>query len=130
MNKTAAAPEGNDWNRAIARIDSMEDDPERHIALQIDRAVREAVQAAKRTGKKSSVSVKISFTPGPDRRIELSSEVKKTLPAPPTSKVSAYANPDDGSLHDFDPFKAEGGLPGITAAPPRATATVPAGSGE
>lgn len=122
---------GGDWSRAIARIDVMEDDPDRHVGPQIDAAVRECVKAAKKTGKKSSVNVKLTFHPGTDARIEISADVKKALPQPPSAKVVAYADLLAGTLHDFDPQRADRGLPGVTAAPPgRAPAPAEAAGGD
>lgn len=108
------------FNDAILRIDSVETDPLRHLAVQMDDLMRRGIQRTHLTGRKSVITVKLTVEPDRDRRVKLSGEVAAKLPQPPTNKVTAYADPEEGTLHDHDVYAAHSALPGVSvAAPPR-----------
>jgi hypothetical protein len=86
----------------IRAIDAAEVEPDKHCAVQMDDAVRDAIKAARKSGKAAEVTVKVKVTPGPERRVGLSVAVAKKLPMAPIQPVMRYADAD-GSLHDSDP---------------------------
>ena len=98
------------FSRVVEMIDDLEPDADRHISVQMDNSVRDAIMAAKRSGKTATVMVKIAIDTAPDRRVLFRGEVKATLPRPPTSQVTAYAD-EDGGIFDRDPLQVE--LPGV-----------------
>jgi nitrous oxide reductase accessory protein NosL len=91
-----------EFAQTIAAIDRVETDPERHLSIQIDAGVRDAVNAAKASGKKAKFTIEVIVEPHAGSRIQLQVTVKSTLPKPPTSAVVLYTD-DMGRLHNADP---------------------------
>lgn len=87
----------------LQAVDSGESDPDRHLSIQIDDALREAIQAAHRAGESATVTIKVKVEPGPDRRVHFSAGVKAQLPRPPTPRAMLYADPKSGRLYQSDP---------------------------
>ncbi len=108
----ALADIGNIFDQTVKEIDATESDPARHLSVQIDAKLREAIRAAKSSGKAAKVTVELKVGPGPDRRVQLSGSVKASLPNPPTNQVTLYAD-EDGGIHRSDPaqLKLQMGAP-------------------
>lgn len=86
----------------IEAIDSQESDPDRHVSIQLDRSIREAVKAAQTSGKPASVSFKLNVKTGPEKRVSFSADVTAKLPRPPVSGVTLYADAE-GNVLKSDP---------------------------
>jgi hypothetical protein len=86
----------------IQAIDSLETEPSRHISIQIDTSLRDAIVAAQNSGSVAEVTVKIKVKPGPERRVGFQANVSAKLPRPPVSAVMLYAD-GDGNVHKQDP---------------------------
>ena len=90
------------FDQVIEAIDALEHEPDRHLSIQIDNSLRDAIRAAQTSGKKASVAIAIKVVPGPDRRVTFAADVKASLPRPPLSGVTLYADAD-GNVHRSDP---------------------------
>lgn len=88
----------------VEAIDAMEVEPDRHLSIQIDRSLRDAIRAAQNSGQGASVTITIAAKVRPDdpRRVLFSAKVAAKLPRPPVSMVSLYAD-DAGAVHRSDP---------------------------
>ncbi len=95
--------------QVLRAVDETESDPARHVSIQIDDGIRDAIRACKDSGKKAKFTIEVVASPQPERRVQLGVLVKATLPKPPTSAVVLYAD-DMGSLHRSDPAQLP--LPG------------------
>ncbi len=104
----------NTFDEVLKAIDSLETDPDRHLSIQMDQRLRDAIRAAKASGKPAKISVEIKVSPGPDRRVIFAGGVKATLPNPPTNSVTLYAD-DAGQVHHSDPAQLT--IPGTRTAP-------------
>lgn len=103
MSKKEAKPEYQDtFLEIIQAIDALEVEPERHLSIQIDATIRDAICAAQASGQSAEVTIKVKAKSGPDRRMNFSATVAAKLPRPPVSGVTLYADPD-GGLHKSDP---------------------------
>jgi hypothetical protein len=80
----AAEEEIGTFEEVIQAIDELEVDPDRHLSIQMDNSLREAIRAAQTMGRKAEVSVKVKVTPGPDRRVVFSADVTAKLPRRPS----------------------------------------------
>lgn len=98
----AKAEEQDTFNEIIEAIDALEVDPDRHLSIQIDQSIREAIQAAQTSGQPSEVMVKVKMKSGPDRRMDFSANVSAKLPRPKVSAVTLYADAS-GGIHKSDP---------------------------
>lgn len=92
----------NTFNDIVEAIDSLEHEPERHLSIQIDNSLRDAIRAAQTSNSKASVTILVKVTPGADRRVSFSANVKAQLPRPPLSGVTLFADPE-GNVHRSDP---------------------------
>lgn len=107
------APNEQDTFLAIIdAIDSMEPERERHVSIQIDSSLRDAVRAVQSSGQAASVTISLKVKPGPDRRIGFHASVKAQLPRPPVAGVQLYADAE-GCVHRSDP--AQQRLPFVNA---------------
>ncbi len=96
-------PEEQDtFHAVIQAIDEQEVDPDRHLSIQIDECVRDAIRAAQSSGQSAAVTIKVTIKPGPERRISFAANVNAKLPRPPVSAVTLYAD-DAGRLHHSNP---------------------------
>jgi hypothetical protein len=94
--------EQDTFDEVLKAIDASEFEPDRHISIQLDRSLREAIQAAQTSNKPASVTIAINVRPGPDRRVEFAAKVTSKLPKPPTNAVTLFADAN-GTLHKSDP---------------------------
>ena len=94
--------EQNTFAEVITAIDALESDPARHLSIQIDDAVRDAVQAAQTSGQPASVTIQVKIKPGAERRMSFIAHVKAQLPRPPVGGVTLYADAN-GHVHHSDP---------------------------
>lgn len=100
-------PEEQDtFDQVIKAIDDTETAPERHLSLQMDKAVRDAILAARESGQKASVTLQLKVQPGPERRVSFVANLKTSLPRPPVSTVTLYADEEAG-LHRSDPAQSK-----------------------
>lgn len=102
MPKPEAKQEQETYAEIIAAIDRLETEPERHISIQIDTSLRDAIQAARSSGKTTGVTIAIKVKPEHERRVYFSATVAAKLPRPPVSAVTLFAD-DEGHLHTSDP---------------------------
>ncbi len=102
MPKSKDEPQDT-FNEVIEAIDAGEVEPNRHLSIQIDNSLREAICAARDSGQGASVTITVKVKPGGgDRRITFAANVNAKLPRPPVSAVTLYAD-DDGHIHKSDP---------------------------
>lgn len=94
--------ENDTFQSVIEAIDTQEIEADRHLSIQIDRSLRDAIRAAQNSGQKAEVTVKVSVKPGPERRVNFAAHVSAKLPRPPVSAVTLYAD-EDGHVHRSDP---------------------------
>lgn len=91
---TKAAQDRQDTFLIILKaLDAAETDPDRHISIQIDDALRDAIKAAQTSGEVANVSIKIKVKPGPDRRVHFIPSVKGQLPRPPVPAAYLVRGP-------------------------------------
>lgn len=102
MKTKAEQSEQDTFDEVVSAIDSAEVDPDRHVSIQIDKSLREAIRAAQTSGQPSSVSIAVKVKPGPDRRVSFGMNVSAKLPRPPVAAVTLYADAA-GGLHNSDP---------------------------
>lgn len=104
MSKTAEpeVEEQNTFDDVIAAIDATESEAERHLSIQIDDSLRDAIRAAQTSGRPAGVTIAIKVQPGPDRRVSFAANVAAKLPRPPVTAVTLYADAD-GNVHKSDP---------------------------
>lgn len=117
-NQTNQTEEQGTFTEVVRAIDAQEMEPERHIAVQMDEAVREAILAARGSGKNASVTVKLNVVPGIDRRVSFSAVVSSKLPKPSANLVTLFSDAE-GNLHRQDPNQTR---LDFTDAAPRRTA--------
>ena len=86
----------------VAAIDSIETDPGRHLSIQIDQSIRDAIQAAQASGQGASVSIAIKVKPGLGRRMSFVANVNAKLPRPPVATCTLFADAE-GNVHQSDP---------------------------
>jgi hypothetical protein len=96
----------NAFLEALELIDSMEPEVERQVSSQLHEELRAVVKAAKASGKAAKLVITITAQPKEDRRITLGASHKSTLPKPPSSGVTLYAD-EDGGIHKRDPLQVE-----------------------
>lgn len=94
--------EKDTFDAIVEAIDALESEPDRHLSLQIDNSIQDAVKAAAASGQPSSVTIVVKMKSGPDRRMIFSASVAAKLPRPPVSAVVLYAD-DEGRIHKSDP---------------------------
>lgn len=90
------------FKEVVEAIDALETEPDRHLSIQIDRTLRDAIRAAQNSGQSADVTIKVKVKTGPERRINFSANVSAKLPRPPVSGVTLYADMD-GNVHKSDP---------------------------
>jgi len=90
------------FSEIIEAIDALENDPDRHLSVQIDATIRDAICAAQASGQPAEVTIKVKAKSGPDRRMNFFATVSAKLPRPPVAGVTLYADLD-GGLHKSDP---------------------------
>lgn len=98
----AEKTEQDTFDEVVAAIDSAEVDPDRHVSIQIDKSLRDAIRAAQSSGQASGVTIAVKVKPGPDRRVSFAMNVSAKLPRPPVAAVTLYADAS-GGLHTSDP---------------------------
>lgn len=97
--------------RVLYEVDRLADgDEKRHLSIQIDADIRNAIAAAENTGKAASVTIKLTFSPKGEMLEVTGSSVAK-LPKAPAPTVMLYA--DGGELFNHNPKRARGPLPGV-----------------
>lgn len=97
--------EQDTFDAIIAAIDAIEPEPDRHLAIQIDEACRDAIQAAQASNQKATVTIKVHVHPKQERRIVFAATVDTKLPRPPVSAATLFADAN-GVLHKSDPAQA------------------------
>lgn len=102
MGTRAEKQEQDTFDEVVAAIDSAEVDPDRHVSIQIDKSLREAVRAAQTSGQSAAIAIAVKVKPGPDRRVSFAMNVTAKLPRPPVAAVTLYADAA-GGLHGSDP---------------------------
>lgn len=102
MPKKSEAEEQDTLDEVIKAIDAVEVDPDRHVSIQIDRSLREAVRAAKSSNQAASITVTIKVKAEAGRRMAFAANVSAKLPRPPTSGVTLFAD-ESGAVHNSDP---------------------------
>jgi hypothetical protein len=106
MSDTPKDPETPDDKNTlaaiIAAIESTETEPSRHLSIQIDDSLRDAIRAAQSSGQPADVTLKIKVKPGPDRRVSFTAGLSAKIPRPPVSAVTLYAD-EEGNVHRSDP---------------------------
>jgi hypothetical protein len=102
QKKLMVPDEQNTLGEVLKAIDSTESDPARNISIQIDHSLQEAVRSALNSGQVADVTLKVKVKPGAERRVSFSATVKATLPRPPVSSVTLYADAE-GFVHTSDP---------------------------
>ncbi len=104
--KRPAEPQDT-FDFAIRMCEQTETDPDRHISILIDDALRDAVMAAMATGRKAKVTITLTVTPNPDfrvaRDVAFSAGVKADLPRAPIPAVRVFADRETGELSVADP---------------------------
>lgn len=113
--------EQDTFNQILEAIDALETEEERHLSIQIDKSLRDAIRAAQNSGQPAEVTVKVKVKTGPERRINFSANVSAKLPRPPVSGVTLYADLD-GRVHKSDPAQLK--MPFTTALAERANTDV------
>lgn len=96
------AEERETFSQVLAAIDAAEDEPDRHLSIQIDRSLREAIRAAKSGGAAAGITIKVKVKAGPDRRVTFGAVVSAQLPRPAVAAVTLYAD-EKGDVHRSDP---------------------------
>lgn len=96
------AKEQDTFSDVVQAIDALEVEPDRHLSIQIDNSLRDAICAAQSSNQKASVTIVIKVTPGVERRVSFAANVNAKLPRPPLSGVTLYADAD-GNVHRQDP---------------------------
>lgn len=99
----------NTFNDVVMAIDSLESEPDRHLSIQIDKSLRDAICATQSSGQPASVTVVIKVKAGAERRILFAAQVNAKLPRPPMSAVTLYADAD-GNVHKSDPAQTRLGF--------------------
>lgn len=102
---TAAAEqqeEQNTFDQVVEAIDQLESEPDRHLSIQIDNSLRDAIRAAQTSLQKASVTIQVRVMPGADRRVTFAATVKAAIPKPPVQAATLYADAD-GNVHRSDP---------------------------
>lgn len=94
--------EQNTFDDVVGAIDALEPEPERHLSIQIDNSLRDAIRAAQGSGQPAGVTIAVKVRPGPDRRITFSATVNAKLPRPPVNAATLFADAD-GNVHKSDP---------------------------
>lgn len=100
------------FDEVVEAIDSLESEPDRHLSIQIDKSLRDAIKAAQTSGQSADVTIKIKVKPEAGRRVGFSANVSAKLPRPPVSGVTLFAD-IDGKVHKADPAQLK--LPMATA---------------
>jgi hypothetical protein len=96
------AEELGTFDAVVRAVDSLESEPSRHLSIQIDESIRDAILAAQASNQKASVTIQVKVTPGVERRVSFVATVKAQLPRPPVSGVTLYADAE-GNVHNADP---------------------------
>ena len=102
MATKAEKADQDTFDEVVSAIDAAEVDPDRHVSIQIDKSLREAVRAAQSSGQPSAITIQVKVKPGPDRRVSFGMNVSAKLPRPPVAAVTLYADAG-GGLHSSDP---------------------------
>jgi hypothetical protein len=92
----------NEFDRVIREIDRRESDPDRHLSLQLDAAVRDCIRSARASGEKATLKLTITITPDSGNRMTFAAKHAETLPRPANSAVTLYADAE-GGIHNSDP---------------------------
>jgi hypothetical protein len=82
--------------------DSLETDPDRHVANVLNSSITAAVRAATATGKTAKVTLKVTIKPGAGNRVTAAATVDAVLPRQPVSAAQLFAD-GMGNLHGADP---------------------------
>ncbi len=111
-------PEDMDpFERAVYEIDRIEVVPERHLSVQMDLDVRNAIRAAQQSGGTASVTVKI-VVKRKGEMVEITGTSTAKLPKPAAGTVRMFAD-DLGDLFNHNPNHVKGALPGVNVETPK-----------
>lgn len=102
MAKEKEAAPQDTFTNIVDAIDSLETEAERHLSIQIDNSLRDAIRAAQNSGQGASVTIVVKVKPGLERRVSFAANVNAKLPRPPLAGVTLYAD-NDGNVHKSDP---------------------------
>lgn len=70
-------PEEQDtFDQVIKAIDDTETAPERHLSIQMDKAVRDAILAARESGQKASITLQLRVQPEVRLRVDVTRDAK------------------------------------------------------
>lgn len=89
-------------DEVIKAIDAAEVDPDRHLSLQLDKSLREAIRASQASNQPASVTLTVKMKAEAGRRVAFSANVNAKLPRPPVSGVTLFADAN-GTVHNSDP---------------------------
>lgn len=90
------------FEQVMLAIDETENDPSRHLSIQLDTSMQDAIRSARVSGQPATVTIKVKVRPGPESRVEFSATVDAKLPRPPVNAVTLFAD-DGGGLHKSNP---------------------------
>lgn len=90
------------FSQIIEAIDDAEVEPDRHVSIQLETSLKDAIHAARMSGKKAIVTVKVHVKPEHERRVQFSATVDAKLPRPSVSAATLFAD-DRCQLHRSDP---------------------------
>lgn len=90
------------FEQIVENIDAGEHDPTRHVMAQINDALTRATRATMSSGKKSTITVKLTLAPGAQRQLSAAVGIDTKLPNPPLGAVRLFAD-GMGNLHASDP---------------------------
>lgn len=103
LQKKEAPEESQDTlDEVIAAIDAAEVDPDRHLSIQLDKSLREAIQASQASNQPASVTLTVKLKSEAGRRVTFTANVNAKLPRPPVSGVTLFADAN-GAVHNSDP---------------------------
>lgn len=90
------------FEQILDAIDGAEPDGDRHVMVQVNRSLGEAIRAANASGKKATVTLKLEIKPSIDRRVVCAAAVDAKLPRPPVGSVNLFHDAM-GNLYPSDP---------------------------
>lgn len=94
--------EQDTFHDVISAIDANEVEPERHLSIQIDTALREAIRATQDSGQTAGVTIAVKVKRDGDRRVVFAANISKKLPTPTFGGATLYADAA-GRVHRSDP---------------------------
>jgi hypothetical protein len=114
--KYGVSPDDLDtFDRVVYEIDRPQTDPDRHLTIQADNAIRALLNAVEESGGKGTVTLVITAKRVGDQT-ELTGNVSKNLPKKAAGAVRMWTREGDLFNHPVD--RAASTLPGIDVSTP------------